>query len=175
MTERVDRELISEIDALWADQLEAIPAECIPRGVAPDVAEFLTTVGLPTAEVQGIAFVHDKRMSYLIEHLDRGYLLLATTVGLPSIVADLGDGRVGVFAGGRNRRLRFVNSSLPQFLLAQGVWRRDVWTPTGMTSQDLLVAYKRFEVFLADRDPAAAEASAYWPGLLTRLHDGLEL
>lgn len=174
MAERADRELISEINALWADRLEAIPAGWIPRGVAPDVVGFLTSVGLPTAEVQGIAFVHDKRTSQLIEHLDRGYLLLATTDGLPFVV-DPGDGRVGAFVGGRSPRLLFVNSSLPQFLVALGVWRRDIWAPDGMTGEDGLAACKRFEMFLADRDPAAAEAGAYWPGLLEIVCEGIEL
>lgn len=175
MAERADRELISEINALWADLLEAIPAGRIPRGVAPDVVGFLTAVGLPTAEVQDIAFVHDKRTSHLIEHLDRRHLLLATTDGMPSFVADPADGRVRAFAGGRSPRLLFVNSSLPQFLVALGVWRRDIWAPEGMTGEDLLAACKRFEMFLADRDPAAAEACAYWPGLLEIVCEGIEL
>ncbi|MFJ4188117.1 SUKH-4 family immunity protein [Kitasatospora sp. NPDC089509] len=176
MAEHADRELNSEINALWDDQLKAIPAEWIPRDAAPNVAEFLTVVGLPTTEVKGIAFVHDKRMSHLIEHLDRGYLLLATTGGLP-FVADPIDGQVGTFVGGRSPRLLFVGSSLPQFLVALGIWRRDLWAPPAATrtAEYLLSACAQFERVLADRDPAAVKAGAYWPGLLGGLREGIEL
>lgn len=177
MTERADHELISEINALWGDRLKTIPTRWIPRGVTREVAEFLTAVGLPTVEVQDIVFVHDERMSHLIEHLDRSYLLLATAGGLPFVVADPDDGRVGAFVGGRSPRMLFVGSNLPQFLVALGFWRRDVWASAvaGMAAEDLLAACKRFEMVLADRDLAATEAGAYWPGLLDVLLEGIEL
>ncbi|OKK15531.1 hypothetical protein AMK09_25760 [Streptomyces sp. CB02488] len=177
MAERADRELIREIDALWASQLKAIPTGRIPHGVAPDVVEFLTSVGLPTVEAQGIAFVHDKRMSHLVERLDRRLLLIATDWEMPSFVADPESGRVHTFAGGRIPGLVLVGSSLPLFLVALGVWRRDIWDPTvvGMTAEDGLAAYERFETVLADLDPAAAEPDAYWPGLLDGLREGVEL
>src|SRR5258708_494784 len=126
MAERADHELISEINALWADGLEPIPAEWIPRGVAPDVTEFLTTVGLPTTDVGPYTFIHDKQMSYLIEHLDHGYLLLATADAmLPWVtdpllwwMADPTDGRVSIPSVCRSPCPIFVNSSLPRFLVA---------------------------------------------------------
>jgi hypothetical protein len=175
MAERTDGGSISDIVALWGGRLRAIPPTLVPAGVSAETTQFLTTVGLPTATVQGISFVHDKRMSYLIEHLDHGYLLLAETSGFP-FVADPADGRIGTFAGGRNERALFVNSGLAQFLIALGTWRHDVWEPTvaGLTAEDGLAAYQRFETAQRDRDPAAFEHGAYWPQLLENLREGAE-
>lgn len=128
---------------------------------------------------QGIAFVHDERMSHLVERFDRGFLFLATRVPdlpwdvgdpAPAFVADPGDGRGGAFASGRRPGLLVVNSSLPRFLVASGVWHRDVWTQTvaGVTAEDLVAAYERFEMVLADleplvgRHPLARPARSFW-------------
>ncbi|MFI6368347.1 SUKH-4 family immunity protein [Nocardia sp. NPDC050630] len=183
MAERAGHELISEINALWAGHLEQIPAEWIPRGVAPNVTEFLTTVGLPTIEVGNHTFVHDERMSHLIDYLDRHYLLLATANSMlpwvddswPSWMADPDNGRVSLPSGSRSPHPIFVNSSLPQFLVALRVWHRDIWVPPMMTAEEGLTVYERFERFLADHDPAAAEAGAYWPTELERRREGIEL
>jgi SUKH-4 immunity protein len=177
MAECGDDGSINDIVALWGDRLRAIPPALVPAGVSPETTQFLTTVGLPTAKVQGIAFVHDERISRPIEHLGRGYLFIAETYdGLPYGI-DLADGRIGRLIGGRRARAVFVNSSLPQFLIALGTWDREVWRPTvaGRTIEAGFAANERFEAALRDHDPAALGDGAYWPQLLDSIYDGAEL
>lgn len=157
-----------DIREVWSGQLDPVPPELISPGVSPTTRRFLETVGLPTAEAQGITFVHDDRLSRPVIHLGRDYLWLAEDLDGFRFGVDLATDRVDLVFNERVPKARFANSDPALFVLTLGLFERDVqrFLEPDPSLDRRIDAVLAFQAVLAERDSAAAKDGTYWPGML---------
>lgn len=163
-----------DIQDVWSGQLDPVRPELIGRGVSSATQRFLRTVGLPTVEAQGIAFVHDDRLSRPFTHLRRDYLWLAEDLDGFRFGVDLATDRVDLVFKNEIREARFVNSDPALFVFLLGLFERDVQQllEPDPSLDRRIAAVENFEVVLTQRDPAAAKDGTYWPGMLDSIVEG---
>ncbi|WP_433222548.1 SUKH-4 family immunity protein [Dactylosporangium sp. CS-047395] len=70
-------ELVARVRAEWGDRLVPIAAEHVDPRVEPRTRDFLTTVGLPDAQVRDITPIRDERLRELFERDGRSYVVVA--------------------------------------------------------------------------------------------------
>ncbi|MFI2663449.1 SUKH-4 family immunity protein [Micromonospora carbonacea] len=159
-----------EVIEAWRGDLTPISPDLVSPEVPAETAEFLTTVGLPTAEDEDVVFVHDERLSAPIEHLGRRYVLVAVDVIGFRFGLDLETGVVDILYGPRSQERRFANSSLELFVLARGLFTYDFAEFVAPDPDERLEeGVERLEKSIEERDPPAVASDTYWRLLL----DGL--
>lgn len=163
-----------ELHKVWGGQLRPIPPPLIPPGVSAPTRVFLTDVGLPTEETNGISFVHDERLARPLVRQGHQHLLIANYFDDCAIGVDLASDHLAFIYQGRSEEAEFANSNLALFVLFTGRYERDViaFLQADFSEERMAEAVRRFQEGLNERDPRAAEPGSFWAGMLTGLLEG---
>ncbi|WP_175611294.1 SUKH-4 family immunity protein [Mycobacterium sp. SP-6446] len=147
-----------ELHQVWDGQLQPIPQELIPAAVSPEVRRLLTEVGLPTAEVMGINFVFDSRLSSTVSQNGHDYLAVTDTWPIPFAVDTQSDWVVE-FDQHDPEHTRFFNTDLATLILFLGrLWR----VTSRETASEALADLAEIRLALCSVDPAAMAEGAAW-------------
>jgi len=163
----------ADIREVWAGELQLIKPELVDARVPAQIRDFLATVGLPRGDTPANGFLHDRPLP-VYPRLGRLHLQVAESLDRYRFGVDLEDGRVTLAWADLAAPL-FVNSGLAEFVYCAGSFERDVtaYVLAAPSAKRRHRAVDRFRRMLADRDRvAAADATSYWPGMLTNVLEG---
>lgn len=162
-------DLAGKARELWGERLAPIDPNLLKLDLPDPVRDFLVTAGLPGVPLEDFAFYHDRRLRPA-ERLGRPYLVVGH-VGAP-LVVDRRTGEVGEFSWRETHPPRFLNSSLPAFLifLARFLAGRDaIYADRGVSARVAGELAAEFRVC----DPAAlAGPDTGWSATLREVGDG---
>jgi hypothetical protein len=162
-------DLTDKARELWRDRVSPIKPDLLGIDLLDSVRDFLVSTGLPTG-VPDFEFFHDDRLRPAAR-LGRGYLVIGDS-GL-ALAVDRARGDVRELYRSESHPPRFVNSSLPAFLicLARFLARRDeIYAAPAEAAR---VAGELKQEF-RDWDPAAlADRTTAWSVTLREIGDGL--
>jgi hypothetical protein len=165
--------MTDELVDLWRGNLAPVSPDSISPDLPGDTVDFLTTVGLPTVINEDIAFVRDDRLSRPVEHLGRQYVIVAADSMDFRFGVDLATGAIERIYGTIAPERRFVNSTLPLFLLTLGRYEYDFLEFVSEDPDERMdEGLERLEQLIEERDPPAAADETYWRILIDELPEG---
>lgn len=163
--------MADELREAWGGHLRPIPEGLIAAVVSPDTRRLLTEVGLPTAEVLGIDFVFDDRLSSVALRGGREHLVVTGARSFLSFAVDPETDQVFEFDRRDPGDTSFVNSDLATLILFLG----QVWRAMSLNEVPAVeAALAEIRASLSMLDPAAVEERAPWWYLLDELESSVE-
>lgn len=155
-------DLIAEVRTVWGDLLKPLPTERVPAALSTPTREFLTTVGLPTADASEFAAVPDDTTltSRVVDA--REYVPVTDVLGEDYYFAvDVDSDEVFYLHEGATRAC-LVNSNLGLFVLFVGKYYRDVLNLPVHDEQSLETATGDVLRSLVALDPSASGDECWW-------------
>lgn len=155
-----------DIRQIWGGALAPLPSDLITAPVSELTRRALTELGLPVADPLEFTFYHDDRVLGRVTEQGRDFFVLGAKYGIPFGIAADGDAVYRVYPAS-TAKLRFVNSTLVDFLYCYGLFCRELPELRTTTERAARAIGRRLREQISARDPAAmVDGHHMWPSLL---------